>query len=134
MILKFSASETEKTFKAITKYVKPGNTYVIEIQRAKAKRSLPQNKYYWGVVVALISQSTGYTADEMHQELTARFLGYQKDGKNFVRSTTKLDTTEAEKYYEHCRAWAMEELNIHIPLPNEITEEMYMTLKNIYQY
>lgn len=134
MIVKFSASEPERAYKAIAAYLKPGNAYVVEIQRAKQKRSLSQNRYYFGVIVSLVSQSTGYSKEEMHQELTKMFLGYERNGKYFVRSTKDLDKGEAEKYFDKCRHWAMEELNIHIPLPNEITEEMYMQLKNIYQY
>lgn len=134
MVFKFNASEVDTAFDKIKNYLKPGNAYMVEIQRAKAKRSLNQNRYYWGVIVSIISQGTGYSSDEMHQLLASMFLGYEKNGKYFVKSTTKLDTGEAEKYFEKCRNWAMEEFDLHIPLPNEITEEMYMQLKNIYQY
>ena len=33
-------------------------------------------------------------------------------------STTKLDTIEAEAYFERIRIWAQQDLNTIIPLPN----------------
>jgi len=134
MIFKFAASETDKAFKKLKDYIKSGNSYVIEIARAKDRRSIPQNRYYWGVIVTIISSHTGYSLDEAHQELARMFLSYKNGGKDFVKSTTALDTFEAEKYYEQCRHWAWHELNLKIPLPNELTEEVLMQLKNIYAY
>lgn len=134
MIFKFSASEADKAFEKIRGYIKPRNSYTIEVVRSKGKRSIPQNRYYWGVIITIISESTGYTMDEMHQELARMFLVYEKEGKKFTRSTAGLDSFEAEKYYEQCRHWAWHELNLHIPLPNELTEEVLMHLKNTYSY
>jgi len=37
----------------------------------------------------------------------------------YVRSTTKLNTTAFEEYLEKIRLWASMELNCLIPLPNE---------------
>lgn len=134
MIFKFSPSEIDQACAKIRNYAKGDASYVIEIHRAKDKRSLNQNRYYWGIVVGLISQTTGYTPSEAHQELGKMFLQYTKENRVFIRSTTDLNTAEAEKYFEDCRLWAWHELNIKIPLPNELTEEMYMQLQNIYKY
>jgi len=134
MMFKFRSDQTEKAFKKIYEFVHAQEDwFVIDIQKAKKIRSLQQNKYYWGVVVKIVSQHTGYTNDEAHQELASMFLKYENNGKLFVRSTTKLNTAEFEKYTEECRQWAWSEMNLHIPLPNEITEEMYMLLNNIFE-
>lgn len=134
MTFKFNAPDLEKALARISKYVMGDAAYIVEIKRAKDKRSLNQNRYYWGIIVGLVSQTTGYSPSEAHQELGKMFLRYHRDGKDFIRSTTDLDTLEAEKFFEECRLWAWHELNIHIPLPNELTEEMYMQLNNIYNY
>jgi hypothetical protein len=107
--------------------------FVVEVLRSKKTRSLNQNKYYWGVVVKILSMHTGYTSDETHQELARMFLSYQNGKKRFVKSTAKLNTFEFEQYTEKCRQWAWQEMNVHIPLPNEVTEEIYMTLNNIFE-
>lgn len=134
MTFKFSHSEFEGACKKLLGYIKPGNSYVVEIQRAASKRSLNQNKYYWGVIIDLFAQNTGYTKDESHQELAGMFLRYESHGKDFVRSTTSMTTLEFEQYADKCRLWMGENLGIHVPLPNEVTEEFLMQMKNIYNY
>jgi len=134
MTFKFSHSEFEGACKKLAGYIKPGNSYVIDIHKASKKRSLPQNKYYWSVIVDLFAQNTGYSKEESHQELAGMFLKYEAHGKEFVRSTTVLNTLEFEQYTEKCRMWMSEMLGIHVPLPNEVTEEFLMQMKNIYNY
>lgn len=134
MMFKFRSDRTNEAFKKIYEFVHAKEDwFVINIEKAKQIRSLQQNKYYWGVVVKILSQHTGYTSDETHQELARMFLKYENNGKLFVRSTTKLNTAEFEKFTEECRQWAASEMSVHIPLPNEITEDMYMMLNNIFE-
>lgn len=132
MIIKFNTSNLQNIFTKVQTYCKDGGIYVMEIQRSKDKRSLNQNKYYWGVIVTLFAEHTGYTSNESHQELASMFLRYDKDGKNFTRSTADLDTKEFEKYAEQCRFFMNQEIGLSIPLPNEVTEEQWMQLQNIY--
>jgi hypothetical protein len=134
MKVKFNASEIESAVRKLSSYVKHGNAYIMEIKKAVKHRSLPQNKYYWGVVITLFSQSTGYSADEAHQTLAGIHLKYEKDGKWFAKSTTKLNTLEFETYLEQCRVFMWHELNVHVPLPNELSDEFLITLDNIYNY
>lgn len=134
MIFKFRSDNLEPTFKKITEYVKgKDDFFVIEIQKSKRIRSLNQNKYYWGVVVKIIANHTGYTSDETHQQLGRMFLSYKNGATVFVKSTTKLNTVDFEDYLDKCRNWAREEMSCYIPMPNEITEEMYMMLNNIFE-
>jgi hypothetical protein len=63
----------------------------------KSKRSLDQNDRYWKLITEF-GNFCGYDKDEMHQEIGRRFLSYEKtiNGKikQFVKSTTKLNTAE----------------------------------------
>lgn len=88
-------------------------------EKEKKNRSKQQNAYMWAVVYDLISKHTGYTPDECHQILAEMFLSYEKDGRSFTMSTTKLKTLEFEDYLERCRRWAAMELQVYCPLPNE---------------
>lgn len=134
MVFKFRSDKPEQASKKIEDFVKgKDDWFVVEIQKAKQVRSLKQNKYYWGVLVKIIAQHTGYTSDETHQELARMFLSYKNNGKTFVKSTTKLNTGEFETYAEQCRTWAQSEMDCYVPLPNEITEEIYMMLNNIFE-
>lgn len=104
------------------------NVYKVEIKRDRENRSGQQNKYYWGVVIQMISEYTGFLPDEVHELLKGKFLKYDKafktTGEAFTisRSTTDLDTWEFENYLEQCRIFAASEIELIIPLPNECIE------------
>lgn len=132
MIFKFRSDTMEPVFRKITDHVKgKDDWFVIDLKESKKKRSLMQNAYYWGVVLKILSDHTGYNSDETHQEMAKMFLSYENAGKTFVKSTTRLHTGEFEQYLEKIRQWAQVEMLVRIPLPNEITEELYMTLENL---
>ena len=81
-------------------------------------RSLKENNYYWGIVLTLLAEATGFTPEEAHDAMRWKFL---RKGQRFetVRSTTGLTTNEFEEYLEKIRLFAAQELNCIIPLPNE---------------
>ena len=92
----------------------------ILIERKAKPRSLEENGYYWGVVIPLIGEWAGYTADETHEALKAKFLSRfdNATGLTRLRSTANLTTTEFEEYMSDIRQWAAEQ-GCFIPLPNE---------------
>lgn len=104
------------------------NVYKVEIKRDRENRSCQQNKYYWGVVISMISEYTGFFPDETHELLKVKFLSYDKAFKStgeahtISRSTTDLDTWEFENYLQQCRIFAATEIELIIPLPNECLE------------
>ena len=100
------------------------HAFVSGIPLKKETRSEKQNRYYWGVVLKIIGDDTGYTPDEIHQLMQKEFLKYTHKGEVFFRSTTSLNTKEMEQYLEQVRRFASTELGIFVPLPNE-TEFYY---------
>lgn len=132
MVIRFRSSDLDSVCSKIRQHVIEGAAYILDIKKAKNKRSLNQNRYYWSVVVGLVAEHTGYTSQEAHQELAAMFLSYtHENGKRFVKSTTELNTLEFEKYLDKIRIWAATDLGKTIPLPNEITEEVWMQIQNL---
>jgi hypothetical protein len=99
--------------------------HTITIEKTKQSRSLAQNRYYWGVIIPMLSSEFGYFKDEMHELLRRKFLSYTKanpytgEAEMFARSTTKLNTADMEIYLESIRAWALSEFAVYLPLPNE---------------
>lgn len=98
----------------------------------RKSRSLLQNSYYHGVVVAVLAEHTGFDNLEMHEVLKSRFLSETraiatKNGQAeyiVTRSTTSLDTSEFEAFLAKVRTWASIDLGCYIPEPNEpIPEE-----------
>lgn len=97
----------------------PGELYInIGKNRRKKTRSEGENKYYWGVVLQLISEHTGETPEDLHDHFRVRFL-MQGDKFQRPRSTTSLSVTEFEDYLSKIRIFAQQDLNVFIPLPHE---------------
>lgn len=100
---------------------------LIRIERLRATRSMPQNKWYWGVIVQMLADHTGYTPDEMHEVLKAKFIPKRFavcDGNGEVRdelviggSSAVLNTVEFGEYCEAIRQWAAADLGLDIPDP-----------------
>jgi len=109
-----------RSFSSRIKFLRQGKFY-LKIDPNRPTRSNQQNAYLWGVVYDIIGKDTGYAPDEVHQIMTEKFLSYEKNGRMFVKSTTKLNTVEMEEYLERIRKFASMDLTIFIPLPNEPT-------------
>ncbi|MEA2036722.1 MAG: hypothetical protein U9O94_04400, partial [Nanoarchaeota archaeon] len=79
-----------------------------------------ENAYYWGVVVKLIGEHLGYLPNEVHDALKWKFL--RREGLKLDKSlsTTVLDTIDFEEYLSNIRQWAGQDLEMIIPLPNEV--------------
>lgn len=104
----------------------------ILIEKRHATRSAAQNAYYWAGVIGSISEHTGYTPDEVHELLKAKFLpkrmavadknGVIVDELVIGGTTTRLNRLEFGEYIERVRQWAAESLDlvIHDPLPLEM--------------
>lgn len=95
-------------------------------QPFKKDRSNNQNRYYWGVVIKLLSEHTGFEPDEMHEVLKHIFLSYPKTLETkkpelvyISKSTSGLSTKDFEDFMSRVRTWASLELAVWIPEPNE---------------
>lgn len=95
----------------------------------KKNRSNQQNSYYWGVLVALISEHTGFTTEETHEILKHKFLrrtvwitkkGGIQEQSVITKSTTGMTTKAFEEYLSQIRIWASAELGVFLPEPNEV--------------
>lgn len=101
----------------------------ITVARKRATRSIPQNRYYWGVVVELISEQTGYTPDEVHDVLKQMFIPKRlavSDGNGEIRgefviggSTRTMNKNEFGEYVESIKRWASQTLDLVIPDPDQ---------------
>lgn len=108
-------------WKSYVKYLAgpEGNEITITAHRRRAKRSLKQSAYWWAVVVPTIAEHCGYTRDEMHEALKAKFLGTEDMSRGLLRigSTRKLNTQEFTDLTDRVILWAAEDLGVVIPQP-----------------
>ncbi len=101
-----------------------GKKIRIKVEKFVKKRSNLQNRWYWGVAVAYISEKTGYFPDEVHEFLKKKFLGVKEikignESEEIPNSSAELTTTNFMGYKEQIQAWASTELNVNIPDPDE---------------
>ena len=115
-----------------------GQRVKVSLSKFRKSRSDNENRYYWGVVVAMLASELGYTSEEMHEILKGLFLSslesFERNGKRIevriVESTADLSTVEFEQFLAKIRQWASLELGIYIPLPNEVEENFIIKFKH----
>lgn len=95
----------------------------VEIKPYIAKRSVDANALYW-LWISVIAEYTGYTKDEMHDVLRARYLPIKSrevDGITLIEltSTTILNTKQFNDYMREIEAFAVEN-DIRLPYPEEL--------------
>lgn len=101
---------------------------VLTLEYKKKLRSLKENKYYWGVVVAILQDWSGEDeAEVIHEALKRKFLsGRAYKDLIFTQSTTTLSTVEFEEYLANIRQWASLEHGVYVPSPSEpISHQIY---------
>lgn len=106
---------------------KNGDHVDIIIRKHRDKRTDEQNKYYWGVVILILSNHFGYDPEEMHEELKLMFNPVQSKidpSRKIGGSTTKMNTVEfyhdQDSYIEKIRRWAATEYGVFIPDPKKV--------------
>ena len=85
--------------------------------KKKPKRSTNINRYYWGVVLPIISEDTGHTNEELHSLFKDMFLTKETkkvlgEEVKIVKSTTDLTTGEFMQYLDRISS------HTEIALPN----------------
>lgn len=110
-----------------------GQRIYITIEKQKKKRSIPQNRFLWGVVYDYVQrgmQQQGILAskNDVHEFLKHRFLkrdeiivGHE-EVFIFIKSTAELTTSEMMDYIAQIQQFAAEYLGVIVPDPNTQTE------------
>lgn len=110
---------------AIRKEFRAGAVVMLYVEAVRATRSLAANRWYWGVLIKALTDHTGYTAEEMHAILKAKFLPKNLAVRNrngalvgdyvIGGTTTTLTPGEFHIYCRKARQWALEELDVAVP-------------------
>ena len=103
---------------------KPGTSWEIKLTRLLPTRSNAQNRWYWGVVVPMVAESTGDDEQSIHDALLLKFAATKTYGKKDRRYTLTvpkrskyMTTAEFSDYCEKVRDWAAQFLGVNIPDP-----------------
>lgn len=107
-----------------------GKDVELTFERKRSKRSIPLNRYYWGVVVELIQKAFIDLGHDVEKEDVHEFLKQRFNGKEIInvnsgeilhigQSTAQLTNTAFMNYMESIKQFSAEFLNVYIPEPNE---------------
>lgn len=96
----------------------------VTIRPYKSKRSVEQNRMYWGVWLKHISDHTGHSPEELHEFFKQRFLHHEDltvlgDEVQVYPSTTKLNTKQFTEYLDKVSLFAQQELGCYLPAMEE---------------
>lgn len=123
---RFTRAQIAATLKAHA-----GTTIEVRIRRHKATRSERANRYYWGVVLALLAKDQEMTPEEMHDAMCDQFLPNERKRVEFFnkltgetldveidpRRSSKLKGDEFYDFVERVRLWGLEFLGVVTPDP-----------------
>jgi hypothetical protein len=110
-----------------------GKRVEITVQRLSRKRSVQQNRYYWGVLVERVREAfketgTLHDPETIHEFLKSQSMTLQNvmvnpetgETRLFTSSSTTLTPIEFEEYMDECRMLAAEWFGISIPEPEAV--------------
>ena len=95
--------------------------------KVKGLRTEQQRRYYWGVVVKLIADYTGNDIDTIHEFFKDKFalrktITVQDEARTIAGCTHDLFKENFfEDYIDHIRVWAISELSLVMPNPQQVT-------------
>jgi len=104
-----------------------GRRVIMAIKREQRGRTMSQNKYYWGVVLATLAEWSGHEPEELHEHLKQMFLVPSEDelpsGSRIKTwpSTANLTVEQFVKYVDDVVRWAAEQ-QVYVPSADEVTE------------
>ena len=111
--------------KLLLRNLNPDIEWEMVIKRYRKKRGNPANRYHWGVIVKMICDDTGNSAEDIHEYLLGEHVGWETYDvlgnlkKRPSRRSHDMDNETFENFNEWCRAWAAQNLAMVIPLPGE---------------
>jgi hypothetical protein len=95
----------------------------VTVRPYRRSRSLEQNALLWAWY-SVVAQETGHTDEEIHEVCKLKFLppvfvDVAGEVHEVRRTTTKLKVDEMSRYMDNVHAWAITELGVLLPLPDD---------------
>lgn len=94
---------------------------VMELKK-KVRRSTSQNSYIH-LLIGYFSMETGYTlveAKKIYKDCSPQIYVYEKKGKEFIRSSASLTSTEMATSTDRFMDYSSREAGITLPTPSDL--------------
>jgi len=96
--------------------------YPVEINKPGARRSERQNRLYWQWMT-VIGNHLGYSKDDMHDLMLAKFAPSKEVMDEYVLLTTSnMTPTQMSYYMTNIGRWAFDEFELILPEPDDNKE------------
>lgn len=118
LVINFDKGLDKQALYAILKDLK--GEQVIKIKKRSKGRSLQENKYYWGVVLAYIYEFTGDDPTYLHEVYKHRHIPKVKFIDEARLTTTDMTHDEIWEYIDMVRMDAKLTLGVDIPDPDGV--------------
>lgn len=110
----------------------PDGAVLVRLEEARDVRRSVLNAYYWSGVIPAVSEATGYTEQEAHQESKARCLSPRlhvarggsvcwQCARVMDGSTRALSSGEEAQYIERIRVWLAHDFGAIVPDPAKVS-------------
>ena len=102
-----------------------GERVIQSLKRESRGRSMSQNRYYFGVVLAILSEWSGHEPEELHLHFREAILGSERrelpNGTtiSYPASTRILTVEQFSDYINKIVRWAAEQ-SVYIPSSDEL--------------
>lgn len=115
--------------------LKPG-TYVIEVKKNRAVRSLNANKYYHAIL-NIACMELDITHENMHEAMKYKFnskvIFFPAGGSQCIgNSTADLDTKEFAGFVNRVKQYLTDDLGIKIPESRDMDYRTWIEINNAY--
>lgn len=119
-VIDFSVDEDKKLLYSELKRL--NSEYTVSI--VKGKTSVPQIRYYRGVVLKMIADYMGEDYDAVHefllQQFSVKLIHFNGKELYKVVRTNEMSKVEFSEYIERIRRWASATLELDIPDPDSV--------------
>lgn len=110
----------------------PPGEYTLFVTDKKKSRSRKQQGYFFAVIIAIVSRECGYTREEANEIIKITYNPKEKvthDGRVVIYggSLQAESPKRCEEIFENIRRDFLE-MDIFIPLPNELTDGMVIKM------
>ena len=101
-----------------------GKSCWVTVEPERKATSNPQLAYYFGVVVKILSDYTGFGKESMDILLKQKFLSEirEMEGHYYLITKSKKDVSTAQftEFVNDVKQWAFDEFQLIIPDPDEV--------------
>jgi hypothetical protein len=90
-----------------------------------------QRRYYWGVLLRDLAETTGYSREWLHNEFIQMFYADHADERTIDDSTTRMSVQEGTQYINDIIHFWWDFAEYHVPLPEDLIHYQHIGFSDL---